>query len=86
MKRTSKKSVAEAVRKHIKRHHPDGATLEVIDSGIRKKQYWWEVPIRPSKEPKRRYAYYEALADVEDVVAHKQKVDVFLVPTNGGNA
>ena len=83
MKRASSKSVAEAVRKHIARHRPGGASLEVVDGGVRKKQYWWEVPIRPSKEPKKLYEYYEALADIEDEVEEQEHVRVFLVPMNG---
>lgn len=83
MKRASKKSVAKAVRKHIARYRPGGASLEVVDAGVRKKPYWWEVPIRPSREPKKLYQYYEALADIEDEVEEQEKVRVFLVPTNG---
>jgi len=77
----NKRTVAKAVRKYIKNYHPGGATLEVIEQGIRKEEYWWYVPVRPSVEPVKRYEYYEALADVEEALDENENLTVFLVPT-----
>jgi len=80
MNKPNKRSVAKAVRKYIKDRHPGGATLEVVEQDIRKEEYWWQVPVRPSIEPRKRYEYYEALADVEGEVEEKENLTVFLVP------
>lgn len=76
-----KQTVAEAVRKYIKDCHPSGLTLEVIEKGIRKEEYWWYVPVRLSMEPPKLFEYYEALADVEEAVYENENLTVFLVPT-----
>ncbi|HIE27847.1 TPA: hypothetical protein EYP66_11225 [Candidatus Poribacteria bacterium] len=62
MNKPNKKTVAEAVSKYIKDCHPGGATLEVVEEGIRKEHYWWYVPVLPSVEPPKLFEYYEALA------------------------
>ncbi len=77
----NKRTVAKAVRKYIEDYHPDGATLEVVEQGIHKEEYWWYVPVRPNVEPMKRYEYYEALADVEEALEENENITVFLVPT-----
>jgi hypothetical protein len=72
-KQPNKQTIAEAVRKYIKEQRPGGATFEVRAPGIRKERHWWHVPVRPSAEPVKRYKYYEALADHENLT-------IFLVP------
>jgi len=79
-KKPHKQTVAEAVRMYIKEQHPGGATFEVMAHGIRQERYWWYVPVRPSVEPVQRYAYYEALAAVEEALAAHEHRTVFLVP------
>jgi len=81
MNKLDKRTVAKAVRMYIKDCHPGGASLEVIEQGIRKEEYWWYVPVRPSVEPVKRYEYYEALADVEEALEENENLTVFLVPT-----
>ena len=80
MNKPDKRSVAQAVRQYIQDRHPGSAVLEVVEQGIRKEEYWWYVPVRPSVEPEKRYEYYEALADVEEELAENEKLTVFLVP------
>ncbi|MBI1925135.1 hypothetical protein HYR99_12915, partial [Candidatus Poribacteria bacterium] len=72
----NKHVVAEAVRKYLKDYQPGGATLEVVEEGIRKEPYWWYVPIRPSVEPEKRYAYYEALATVEAALKEHEDLKI----------
>jgi hypothetical protein len=50
------------------------------EPGIRREEYWWYVPIRPSVEPVKRYEYYEVLAEVEGELDEKEQLKVFLVP------
>lgn len=79
--KSNKRTVTEAVRRYIKDCHPGGLTLEVVEQGIRKEEYWWYVPVRPNVEPVKRYEYYEALADVEEALDENENLTVFLVPT-----
>jgi hypothetical protein len=72
--------IAAKVRSYIGKHHPGGATLDVLDGGIRKEEEWWYVPVRPNIEPTKRYEYYEALADVENDLEEKENLTVLLVP------
>ena len=75
----TEEQVIEAVRKHIKDHHPGGAILEVLTKGVRHEQDWWYVMIRPDKQPPKRYEYYEALAEAE-VQLLEEDLTVLLVP------
>lgn len=79
MNKPNKKTVAEAVSKYIKACHPGGATLEVVEEGIRKEHYWWYVPVLPSVEPPKLFEYYEVLADVEEELAENEGLTVLLV-------
>ncbi len=77
----SEQDVVEAVRKHLKGHQPGGATLEVVPQGVRRDREWWYVPVRPSKEPPKRFEYYEALANVETELQKTEHLTVLLIPT-----
>jgi hypothetical protein len=81
----NEQNVIAAVREHIKDKHPGGATLEVLEQGIRHEHDWWYVPIRPSVEPVKRYEYYEALAEVEKDLVVSDHLTVLLVPTASQN-
>lgn len=77
-------AVAQAVRKHLQPQLSTGITLEVIEPGIRQEEHWWNVPVRPSEEPTKRYEYYEVLADAEIDLDEKEHLKVFLIPTGPG--
>lgn len=78
----TEEQVIEAVRKHIKDHHPGGAILEVLTKGVRHEQDWWYVMIRPDKQPPKRYEYYEALAEAEVEIRKTERLTVLLVPVS----
>ncbi len=75
------KEIVEIVERYLKDKHPGGATLEALPQGVRHKQDWWYVSVRPSVEPERRYGYYEALADVENALEESEHLTVLLLPT-----
>ena len=77
----SEKEIVEIVARYLKDKHPGGATLEALTQGVRHEQDWWYVPVRPSVEPKRRYEYYEALAEVENDLEEAEHLTVLLLPT-----
>lgn len=77
----TKQIVAQKVAEYLRDCHPDGATLDVDADGIRKEEYWWEVPVRPDVEPSRSSEYYEALAVVEKALEEHEHLKVFLVPS-----
>jgi hypothetical protein len=76
----NQRTVAAAVRQYLQGRHPGGATLDVVQPEIRKEEFWWYVPIRPSTEPTKRYGYYEILADVESELEEKEHLRALLTP------
>ena len=72
--------VARMVRQYLQQQHPDGASLEVIEDGIYQEHAIWYVPILASHEPSKRYAYYEALAEVETDLQENDDLNVLLLP------
>src|SRR5438045_2477678 len=80
MTEQNKQTVAEMVRHYLEGRRPGGAILEVLEPEIRKEEYWWQVPVRPSVEPTKRYEYHETLADVEAELDENEQLKVLLVP------
>ena len=80
MHEQNEQSVAQTVRQYLHGRHPDGVTLDVIEPSIRKEEFWWYVPVRPSTEPRKRYEYYEILADVEAELEENEQLKVLLAP------
>ena len=66
--------------KYLRDCRPGGAILEADVDRIRKEDYWWEVPIRPDVEPRKKSAYYEAILAVEDALEAHERLSVFLLP------
>jgi len=76
--------VIELVRASLAKRQPQGATIEIIEDGIRQDANWWYVPVRPDRDIPRTYEYYEVLTDVEDEVQHELEdgTEVLLVPSS----
>lgn len=77
--------LAEVVREYLRECHPGGVTLEVLDGGIRKIDYWWRVPVRPNVEPPHTFEYYDALAGVESELQEDRDLNIMLVPVPPGD-
>jgi hypothetical protein len=73
-------TIAQVVRDYIRDRHPDGVTLDVVDEGVHKIDYWWRVPVRPSAEPPHTFEYYDALAEVEGQIQEDKQLNILLVP------
>jgi hypothetical protein len=58
-------TIAQVVRGYLAGQHPSGLTLEVVEDGIRKIDYWWQVQIRPDVWPTKTFELYDTLAEVE---------------------
>lgn len=80
MPAVSNQDIIDAVSDLLKDRHPDGTNLEVLAEGVRHEQEWWYVPVRPNRQPEKRFEYYEALADVERRLLQEQHYTVLLVP------
>jgi hypothetical protein len=80
MTEQDEKTVAQVVREYIRDFHPGGVTLDVVDADIRKIDYWWRVPVRPSAEPPHTFEYYDALAEVESKIQEDKQLNILLVP------
>lgn len=75
------RDIAQVVRDYIRDRHPGGVTLDVVDEGVQKIDYWWRVPVRPSAEPPHTFEYYDALAEVESQIQEDRQLNILLVPT-----
>jgi hypothetical protein len=74
------KTIAEVVRDYVRDRHPGGVTLEVVEEGIKRIDYWWRVPIRPSEDPPHTFEYYDVLADIEAQMQEDRQLNIILVP------
>ncbi len=73
-------NIFQTVQQLIQHYHPGGATLTVMEEGIKREEAWWYVPVQPNTEPPKRYEYYEALAEVEQRLLTEQDLNVLLIP------
>jgi hypothetical protein len=78
MAELTRSEIAQKVRAYIRDRHPGGVTLEVVEQGIHKMDYWWRVPVRPSAWPEKMFEYYEALAEVESEIQEKEHLNILL--------
>jgi hypothetical protein len=72
--------IVQLVSEQLQRHHPGGVTLQVEPEGVRQRDAYWYVPVRPSAQPPKVFEYYEVLAEVEATIEENEQIDVFLVP------
>lgn len=71
--------IANIVRNRLKDYRPGGLTLEVVENGIQKGENWWRVPVRPSAWPEKLYAYYEAMAEVEEDILENDNLNILFM-------
>jgi uncharacterized protein (DUF433 family) len=77
---TDRARIAELVREQLARQDLDGITIEVQPDRVRRQDEYWYVPVLPSRQPPKMYAYYEVLAEVEATIEENEELQVFLVP------
>jgi hypothetical protein len=70
--------VAGKVRNLLQNHAVAGIALEVLEDEIRWRDGWWHVVVRPSEWPKKRYEYYEALAEIEEDLQENEHLNVLI--------
>ena len=73
--------ISDRISRYLKNIHPGGATLNVVPQGIRHEEDWWYVPVKPDRQPEKRYEYYEALARVEAELARIEQLTILFLPT-----
>lgn len=70
--------VAQRVRPDVAKVTVGDVTLSLNEVGIRLQNDYWRIPIRPSRELRPLFPYYEALADLEEDVQEKEGIKVTL--------
>lgn len=77
----TKKDIGEIVQKYLEeQEYAEGYKVSVLAKEIRRQGAFWYVPILPTTQPRKMYAYYEALAEVEGKLDENDGLDVLLVP------
>lgn len=69
-------TVAARVRPYVAGKSVGNVALFVDDARIHLRNGYWRIPVRPSREPNPLFAYYEALADLEEEVQEKEGLKV----------
>ena len=67
--------------RYLDRHRPEGVPIEVVDRGVHEDHGFWYVPVRMTEELRRRWHYYDELADAEIEIKDNEHLDVLFVPT-----
>ncbi len=83
---TSIEQIAEKVRHVLQAQTPGGVTLEVVEDQIHWHDGWWQVVVRPSAWPRKRYEYYEALAEIEEALQETEHLNVLIATGEPANA
>jgi hypothetical protein len=77
----SKDQVVHLVRERLQECHPNGVTISVVEEGMRERDGYWHVPVRPSAQPRSTFEYYDMLAEVESQLSEQEHLNIWLVPT-----
>ena len=77
----TKQEVSALAQKYLeKQQHPEGITFSVLEEEVRRERYAWYVPVLPSRQPEKIFAYYEVLAEVETQLDEKEHLNVLFMP------
>lgn len=68
------------VQKYLDANPLGDITFAVLLDKVRRDRYSWTVPVRPSRQPEKMFAYYEVLAEVETQVEEHEDVNILFVP------
>ena len=68
--------VALKVRPYVAKTSVGDITLWLDEARIKLQNEYWRIPIRPSKEPKILFQYFEALADLEEEMQANEGIKV----------
>lgn len=76
----TKKEVGALVQKYLEKQRLGDITFSVLEEEVRRERYAWYVPVLPSRQPEKMFAYYEALAEVETEIDEKEHLNVLFMP------
>ena len=76
----TKKEVGALVQKYLEKQHLGDITFSILEEEVRRERYAWYVPVLPSRQPEKMFAYYEVLAEVETEIDEKEHLNVLFMP------
>ncbi len=76
----TKKEVGALVQKYLEKQRLGDITFSVLEEEVRRERYAWYVPVLPSRQPEKMFAYYEVLAEVETEIDEKEHLNVLFMP------
>lgn len=68
--------VADRVRPYVANKKVGTISLSIDEARIQLRNGYWRVPVRPAVEPKPLFAYYEALAEIDDEIQDREDIKV----------
>ena len=82
-----KQEVIELVKRHLDNHQPNDFKLSVVPEATREEDDWWYVGIKPNRQIRRQYDYYNVLAEVEleiedEFETKNPELNILLVPVS----
>ena len=78
----SQNEVIEKVREMLARNDFQGASIQILEQGVREEDETWYVPVQPSFDPQNTSRYYEALASIEAELLVDQGTNVLFIPVD----
>ena len=76
----TKKEVGVLVQKYLEKQRLGDITFSVLEEEVRRERYAWYVPVLPSRQPEKMFAYYEILAEVETEIDEKEHLNILFMP------
>ncbi len=76
----TKKDVGALVQKYLDKQRLGDITFSILEEEVRRERYAWYVPVRPSREPEKIFAYYEVLTEVETEIDEKEHLNILFMP------
>lgn len=76
----TKKEVGALVQSYLGKQHLGDITFSILGEEVRRERYAWHVPVLPSRQPEKLFAYYEVLAEVETEIDEKENLNILFMP------
>jgi len=81
----AREKVADAVRRHLGPHQPEGFRLEVTADGVQQSGDWWYVAVQPTPPDIRARDYSDVMDQAEEDIKAQANLKALLLPVLPGD-